>query len=87
MRVYLFFPTAAETFVELDESQALVQLRLDKAEFGGKVIGVVGEDLQITGGAAGIAHLREARGIFRRSDKEFLLAAKLLRFAVSDQGV
>src|SRR5579872_3651053 len=45
-------PASAQPFIELDQGELLIQLRLNQAKLGGEVVGVVGEDLQIAGGAA-----------------------------------
>ena len=80
-------PSAAETFVELHQREQLVQLSLHQAEFSGEVIGVVGEHLEVAGGAACISQMREPGCVLGRVDQELLLFAELLGLAIGDQRV
>ena len=48
----LLLPASAQSLVELDQREHLIELSLHQAEFGREVIGVVGEHLEIAGGAA-----------------------------------
>ena len=48
-------PAAAEGLVELDHGEEFVELGLGEIEAGGEIIGFVGEDFEIAGGAAVVA--------------------------------
>jgi len=80
-------PAAAEGLIELDHGEELVELGLRKIEARGEVIGFVGEDLEVAGGASVIADVGEARGVFGGVGEFFLLSAKFLIFLISDEGV
>ena len=54
------FPSSAQASVELYQGQSFVELSLDNVELGREIVGVVGEDFEITGNAATVPHLREA---------------------------
>ena len=46
-----------------------------------------GEDFEITGNAAAVPHVRQARCVLCGSNQEFLLLTKLLGSAVRNQGI
>src|SRR5260370_26951512 len=83
----LLFPSPAEAPVELYKCQQLVKLRLYQAQFGGEIIGVVGEDLKIACSAAFVPHLGKSGRILRGIHEELLLHSKFLGLAIGNQGV
>ena len=80
-------PSSAQGLVEFHEGQSFVKLGLYKAQFGGEIVRVVGEDLKIAGNTTAVAHVREARRVLCGSNQEFLLLTKLLGSAVRNQGI
>jgi hypothetical protein len=56
-------PAATEVSVNENQTYEFVQLSLSESQLGSKVIGFVGQHLQVTGGSAAIAHLRKVRRI------------------------
>jgi hypothetical protein len=62
-RRVLLLPAATEVSVNENQTNKFVQLSLSESQLGGKVIGFVGQHLQVTGGSASIAHLRELRRV------------------------
>ena len=81
------FPTPAETLVELNRRQKLIQLRRDQVELGGKIVGFIGEHFEIACHATAVSHMRQPGGILRRIHQQLLLFTKLLSLALGDQGV
>ncbi|SRR6266404_402271 len=62
-RRVLLLPAATEVSVNENQTYKFVQLSLSESQFGSKVIGFVGQHLQVTGGSASIAHLRKLRRV------------------------
>ena len=77
-------PAAAEGFVELDESEKFVGLGLREIEFGGEIVGFVGEDFEVAGHPTGITNVGKTRGIFGGSGEKFLLLAKFPELAITN---
>jgi len=80
-------PAAAEGLVDLDESEEFVGLGLSKIEFGGEVVGFVGENLEVAGYSAFIPNVGKARGIFGGGSEKFLLLPKFEVFAIPDESI
>ena len=80
-------PAAAEGLIELDHGEEFVELSLREIEARGEVVGFVGEDFEVAGGAAVVTDIGEARGVFGGLGEFFLLSAKLLIFLIADEGV
>jgi hypothetical protein len=59
-------PAPAESVVELDQREPLVQLRLRKIELRGEFVAFTGEYLQVTRAAMLVKYFREAIGILCR---------------------
>ena len=57
-QITLLLPTAAQGFVQLNQSEKLVSLSLRQAQLCGEGIGLVGEHLQIVSGACVEALMR-----------------------------
>src|SRR6267154_3770138 len=55
-RRWLLLPSAAECLIELNESEEFVGLGLSKVEFGGEVVGLVGEDFMVAGHSTFMTH-------------------------------
>ena len=83
----LLLPAAAESLIELNECEQFVGLRLRKIKLGGKVVGLVGENLEITGDSAFVANIGKVRGTLGGGGKKLLLLAKFAEFAITDQRV
>ena len=83
----LLLPAAAEGLVDLDESEQFVGLGLGKIEFGGEVVGFVGENLEVAGYPAFIANVGKARGIFGGGSEKFLLLPKFEILAIRDESI
>lgn len=64
----LHLPASAEVPVDIDQSDKLVQLGLGKPELRVERICLVGEDFEITRGAAPIPHLRKPGSVLRSDD-------------------
>src|ERR1700723_153530 len=62
-RRVLLLPAATEVSVNENQTYKFIQLSLSESQFGSKVVGFVGQHLQITGGSASIAHLRKLRRV------------------------
>src|SRR6266566_4471589 len=69
-------PAASQRFIQLNQSQQLVELGLDKAQFGGEGVGFVGQHFEITGDAARVSHVGKARCILRGLEQKFFLSPK-----------
>ena len=83
----LLLPAAAEGLVDLDESEEFVGLGLGKIEFGGEVVGFVGENLEVAGYSTFIPNVGKARGIFGGGGEKFLLLPKFEIFAIRDERI
>src|SRR6266478_7339525 len=86
-RCWLLLPAAAECLIELNESEEFVGLGLSKIEFGGEVVGFVGENFKVAGHSTFIANVGKACGVFGRGGEKILLFAKFQVFTISDQSV
>ena len=81
------FPAATEGLIELNESEEFVGLGLSKIEFGGEVVGFVGENFKVAGHSTFRANVGKPRSILGRGGEKFLLFAKFEIFAISDEGI
>ena len=63
---FLLLPAAAQRSIELYQCVQLISLRLGKVQFGGKIVGLVGQYFQIARGPALVSHIGEARRILGR---------------------
>src|SRR5229473_4423268 len=86
-RCWLLLPAAAECLIELNESEEFVGLGLSKIEFGGEVVGFVGENFKVAGHSTLIANVGKPRSILGRGGEKFLLFAKFEIFAISDESI
>ncbi len=62
----LLLPSSTQVSVNANQGYKLIQLGLSESQFGSKVIGFVGQHLQVTGGPAFITHLRKPGRILGR---------------------
>src|ERR1700723_631926 len=62
-RRVLLLPAATEVSVNENQTYKFIQLSLSESQLGSKVVRLVGQHLQITGGSASIAHLRKLRRV------------------------
>src|SRR5262245_47756974 len=80
-------PARAERAINLDERRELGLLRLREADFGREEARVGVEDLQVAGGAAAIADVREASRVLGRGGELFELHARRARPGVPHERV
>ena len=83
----LLLPAAAERFVDLHQGEQFVEPSLREAEFGGQVVGFVGEHFEVIRGAGLVTLSGKLRRILGGVSQEFLLRAEFLIFLIGDQGV
>jgi|ERR1700730_5352811 len=73
--------------VNANQTCKLIQLRLSESQLGIKVIGFVGQHLQVTGGPASIAHLRKLRRVLGRERQLLLVPPEVLVLVILNQRV
>src|SRR5258708_15917373 len=78
-------PSTGQGFVEFHEDQQFVELGRRQCKFGGEIVGFICEDFEVTGNTTAVPHVRETRCVLCGGNQEFLLLAKLLCLAVSNQ--
>src|SRR5216684_7023689 len=83
----LLLPAAAKGLIDLDQGEEFVEAGLCQAEFGGEVVGFVGEHFEVACGTALVALAGKLRGILSGAGQEFLLRTELLVLPVGDEGV
>ncbi len=74
----LLLPASTQISVNADQSHKLIQLSLSESQLGIKVIGFVGQHLQVAGGSASVAHLRKLCGVLSGERQVLLVLPKLL---------
>src|SRR5712672_1601974 len=80
-------PAASQCFIQLNQSQQLIELGLYSTELRGESVGFVGQDFEIASDAPAIAQVREACGILRGLEQEFFLRPEFSCLAICDQSV
>src|SRR6267154_4363611 len=80
-------PAASQCFIQLNQSQQLIELGLYNPKLGREGVGFVGQDFEIASDAPAIAQVREARGVLCGLEQEFFLRPEFSCLAMCDQGV
>src|SRR5580704_7657441 len=87
LRCLLLLPAATERLVDLDERQSFIELRLDEIQLRRVIAGFARQHLEITRAALFVEHLGELVGPPCCLSEQFLLAAEVTIFLISDQRI
>lgn len=78
-------PATSQCLIQLNQRQQLVEPGLDKRHFWPEGIGLDGQGLQITGGAAVVSQVGKVRSVRGGLGEQCLLGAQFPRLALGDQ--